>query len=117
MQVHGRPIDDQTRCVHYHSELDVVAIKFKCCGELYLCHLCHEELAGHVAEQWSLDEYDEPAILCGVCGTMLTIAEYLGSGDHCPHCAAAFNPGCRLHTQFYFETAGDACEADGGSVK
>lgn len=108
MRILGRPVDEQTRCVHYHSELDVVAIKFKCCGEFYPCHSCHDECAGHPAEQWPLDEYDEPAVLCGVCGTVLTIAEYLGADDCCPSCGAPFNPGCRLHTHLYFET----CQPD-----
>ncbi len=30
--VKGKLVDDQTRCVHYRSTLDVIAIKFKCCN-------------------------------------------------------------------------------------
>lgn len=28
----GPVVDNETRCVHYHLLLDVIAIKFKCCG-------------------------------------------------------------------------------------
>ncbi|MEF2979001.1 CHY zinc finger protein [Subtercola sp. YIM 133946] len=101
MRVLGPTVDDQTRCVHYRSELDVIAIRFACCGEYYPCHLCHAENAGHDARTWPAGRRNERAVLCGVCHTELTIAEYLGV-DACPHCAAAFNPGCRLHSHLYF---------------
>lgn len=98
----GPVVDGQTRCVHYRTPLDVVAIKFACCGEFYPCHLCHAEAADHVAAQWPVGSRDEPAVLCGVCGNLLAITEYLGVGS-CPGCAAAFNPGCKLHTELYFQ--------------
>lgn len=103
-QIRGRPVDEQTRCVHYRTPLDVIAIKFRCCREYYPCHLCHEETAGHPAEQWPVEEYDAAAVLCGVCRTELTVREYLAVED-CPRCGAEFNPGCRLHTELYFEPA------------
>lgn len=28
--VHGPTVDDQTRCVHYQTDLDVIAIRFAC---------------------------------------------------------------------------------------
>ncbi|GIQ68268.1 hypothetical protein XYCOK13_10920 [Xylanibacillus composti] len=31
-------IDEQTRCRHYHSELDRIAIRFKCCDQFYGCY-------------------------------------------------------------------------------
>ena len=101
-RVLGPVVDDQTRCIHYDGPLDVIAIKFACCGEYYPCHLCHEETAGHPAERWGLGERDQAAVLCGVCGSELSIHDYL-SVDACPQCAAAFNPGCRLHRHLYFE--------------
>ena len=100
----GQTVDDETRCIHYHSALDVIAIKFACCGEYYPCHLCHEEAAGHPARVWPVSDRDEPAVLCGVCDAELTITEYLGV-DACPRCAAEFNPGCRLHSHLYFAQA------------
>lgn len=101
-RVLGPTVDDQTRCIHYRTDLDVIAIRFACCGEYYPCHLCHAEAADHPAEQWPLDQRGTRAVLCGVCGHELTIAEYLGV-DACPACAAVFNPGCKLHTELYFQ--------------
>lgn len=98
----GRPIDAETRCVHWSSPLDVVAIRFACCGDLYPCHACHEETAGHEAATWPVDARAERAVLCGACGHQLTIAEY-GVAAACPSCAAAFNPGCALHWHLYFD--------------
>jgi uncharacterized CHY-type Zn-finger protein len=102
-RVLGPTIDDETRCVHYGTPLDVVAIAFACCGEFYPCHLCHAETAGHPAATWPVDSRDERAVLCGVCGHRLSIAEYLdASNPSCPACVAPFNPGCGLHAHLYF---------------
>ncbi len=102
--VHGPVVDDETRCIHYRSAVDVIAIKFACCGEYYPCHLCHAETAGHAAAQWPRAEWGERAILCGVCKHELTIADYL-EVTACPACGAAFNEGCRLHSHLYFDAA------------
>lgn len=102
--VHGAVVDAQTRCVHYASPLDVVAIRFACCGDYYPCHRCHAEFAGHPAKAWPASALDTRAVLCGVCRHVLTIAEYLAT-DGCPHCGAPFNPGCRRHTRLYFAVA------------
>ena len=101
-RVLGPVVDEQTRCIHYSTPLDVVAIRFRCCGEYYPCHLCHADAADHPAEQWPASQWDTPAILCGVCSTELTVTEYLAV-DSCPACAAPFNPGCALHAHLYFE--------------
>lgn len=102
-RVLGSLVDDQTRCVHYRTPLDVVAIRFRCCCEYYPCHLCHQEGAGHPAVQWPLEEQDAAAVLCGVCRAELAIRDYLAV-TACPRCAAPFNPGCRAHARLYFET-------------
>ena len=96
-------MDPQTRCAHYHSELDIIAIRMRCCGEYYACKDCHEALAGHPIEVWPRVEWDAKAILCGACKAELTIHEYLNCGHRCPACGAAFNPGCGRHAHFYFE--------------
>ncbi|MGN5883479.1 MULTISPECIES: CHY zinc finger protein [Staphylococcus] len=101
-QVHGIGLDSETRCIHYHTPLDVVAIKFKCCGKYYACIHCHNESEDHAPIPWSKEEYDTHAILCGVCGHELTIAEYTET-NHCPHCNAPFNPRCEAHYPHYFE--------------
>ncbi|MFK3669528.1 CHY zinc finger protein [Leifsonia aquatica] len=98
----GPTVDDETRCIHYRTELDVIAIRFACCGEYYPCHLCHAEAADHPAHAWPEGSGAERAVLCGVCGDELTIAAYLGV-EGCPACGAAFNPGCKLHRHLYFD--------------
>jgi uncharacterized CHY-type Zn-finger protein len=101
--VHGIDLDAETRCYHYRSSLDIVAIKMKCCGEYYACKDCHIALANHEIRVWPGSEWDERAVLCGRCGAELTIAEYLRCSNKCPRCDANFNPGCQNHCQFYFE--------------
>lgn len=100
--VRGIELDGETRCAHYNSPLDIVAIKMKCCGEYFACKECHAVLADHALEAWPRDESHRRAILCGACGCELTIAEYLESSDRCLACDAPFNPGCRVHRGYYF---------------
>ncbi|HEU0196413.1 MAG TPA: CHY zinc finger protein [Nevskiaceae bacterium] len=100
--IHGAPVDAQTRCVHYASPLDVVAIRFACCGDYYPCYRCHEAYAGHAAQVWPASAFDTRAVLCGVCRYEMTIREYLAARA-CPHCHAPFNPRCSLHASRYFE--------------
>jgi uncharacterized CHY-type Zn-finger protein len=100
--VRGIDLDPQTRCLHYHGPADIIAIKMKCCGVYYACKDCHIALADHPIEAWPEGEWCEPAILCGACGTELTIRQYMQSESLCPGCRARFNPGCRNHYHFYF---------------
>ena len=74
----------------------------KCCGVYYACKDCHEELAGHPVEVWPETEWNEKAILCGVCRSELSIHDYLQSGYRCPACGVEFNPKCRNHYHYYF---------------
>ncbi|SDN34444.1 CHY zinc finger protein [Tenuibacillus multivorans] len=101
IQVKGQVIDEQTRCSHYHTQHDIIAIKFKCCNTYHPCYKCHQE-TGHAIERWKPAEFNEEAILCGACKTELTINEYLHSPHQCPNCHASFNPGCELHHHLYF---------------
>ncbi|MEO7672819.1 MAG: CHY zinc finger protein [Pyrinomonadaceae bacterium] len=101
--VHGVNIDLQTRCAHWHGHLDIIAIKFKCCGEWFPCFDCHAAEAGHAATVWPKEERNAIAVLCGACGGQLTISEYLDCGSKCPKCASRFNPGCANHLHLYFE--------------
>ncbi len=103
VEVKGVGVDSKTRCLHYHSERDIIAIKFKCCNTYYPCHLCHEEKVGHEPVRWSREEWDTKAVLCGVCRNELTILQYMNSQSVCPHCQSDFNPGCRNHYHLYFE--------------
>ncbi|HEV8287368.1 MAG TPA: CHY zinc finger protein [Chitinophagaceae bacterium] len=102
-QVKGKLVDDHTRCVHYHSPLDIVAIKFKCCGKYYPCYYCHKEETSHRHEVWKKSEFNTKAILCGSCNSEMTIHEYLTCNNHCPFCNAPFNPHCDKHYHLYFE--------------
>lgn len=102
---HGTGVNERTQCAHYHSERDIIAIKFKCCDTFYACIHCHAETASHAPLLWSKAEFDTQAILCGNCQTTLTVAEYLACENACPYCRAAFNPGCVNHYHLYFETA------------
>lgn len=99
----GADIDPQTRCLHYHGDLDVIAIKFKCCDQWYPCYECHAAVADHAPGVWPKSEFNKVAILCGACGHQLTTSEYLNCGSACPACSAKFNPGCANHYHLYFE--------------
>jgi uncharacterized CHY-type Zn-finger protein len=105
-RVRGVGLDEQTRCAHYHSPLDVIAIRMKCCDTYFACKDCHEELADHAIEVWPRAEWGKKAILCGACETELTIESYMAGDNRCPACGAEFNPGCRKHYRFYFEMTG-----------
>lgn len=101
-KVFGADVDAETRCAHYRSEIDIIAIKFKCCGEWFPCYECHVEQSEHAAEVWAQTEFDARAILCGGCGHQLTINEYLNCDSVCPQCRRRFNPGCARHYDLYF---------------
>jgi uncharacterized CHY-type Zn-finger protein len=134
----GVAVDDETRCAHYHGDRDVVAMRFACCDRYYPCAGCHEAVTDHTPERLPPDRFDEPAVLCGVCGTRLSVREYravltdgeadgsededageggAGSGrgvadPRCPDCGAGFNPGCLAHLDRYF-AIGEDRDADG----
>lgn len=100
--VKGKDVDQQFRCFHYHSAVDIVAIKFKCCNTYYACYFCHKEIADHETQVWDKEEFMTKAIACGNCSNEMTIAAYLSSGNNCPNCEALFNPKCINHYHFYF---------------
>lgn len=102
--VQGVDLRPRLQCAHWHSDRDIIAIKHRCCGVFYACISCHEELAGHAAAVWPRSERTGvKVVLCGSCRHEMTAEEYLACGNVCPLCAAAFNPGCALHYDLYFE--------------
>jgi uncharacterized CHY-type Zn-finger protein/uncharacterized RDD family membrane protein YckC len=101
-EIYGLEVDPQNRCAHYHSELDIIAIKFKCCGDWFPCFECHAAEADHIASVWHKDERDAKAVLCGACGHQLSIQEYFACDSSCPKCESRFNPACANHYQHYF---------------
>ena len=100
----GNVLDEETRCSHYHSEIDRIAIKFYCCYTYFPCYECHSENGCGSADVWPEEKFVEKAVLCGACGYELTISEYLECKSACPACSASFNPGCSLHRHLYFQT-------------
>jgi uncharacterized CHY-type Zn-finger protein len=102
-EVYGLALDPATRCQHWHSSTDIIAIRMACCNKYYACYECHAALAGHPAQPWPRAAFDTPAVLCGACGAQLTIRAYLESHYRCPACAAEFNPRCELHYPLYFD--------------
>ncbi|WP_228550145.1 CHY zinc finger protein [Salinibacillus xinjiangensis] len=96
-------MDSQTRCKHYHSNEDVIAIRMGCCETFYACYKCHEELSNHQAMSVKKTDFHQPHVLCGNCNYILTVNEYITSKYQCPHCRIAFNPNCSLHNHLYFE--------------
>jgi uncharacterized CHY-type Zn-finger protein len=101
--VYGSTLDDQTRCAHYHGDLDIIAIRFKCCGRWFPCRECHDETDDHTVETWPELEFNKAAVLCGSCGRKLTVNEYLACSYRCPACGSGFNPGCGRHLDLYFD--------------
>ena len=102
--IKGSVIDNETRCSHYHSEIDRIAIKFYCCQTYFPCYECHQEAGCKTPTVWPAEKFDEKAVLCGACGHELAIKEYLECQSTCPKCNESFNPGCGLHRHLYFET-------------
>ncbi len=103
IEIKGQPIDDATRCTHYHSDLDIIAIKFKCCTGYYPCYFCHAETVSHFPEKWKKEEFNTSAVMCGVCKNEMTINAYLNCNSVCPTCQSGFNPKCSNHYHLYFE--------------
>lgn len=108
-KVWGQTVDSQTRCVHYHSPLDVIAIRFKCCDKYFPCYQCH---TCENVQRWDQSELDSgiPVILCGVCNSELTFQQYSQGGAACSVCQAKFNPRCLLHYHLYFNLAAAGIE-------
>ncbi len=105
-EVRGRPVDDETRCAHWSSRLDIVAFRFPCCKGWWPCRSCHDDAVDHDTEVWGTDQRDVEAVRCGACSRTLTIDAYVSSNHACPRCGAAFNPGCQDHWPAYFEVDG-----------
>jgi uncharacterized CHY-type Zn-finger protein len=102
VKIYGKNIDDETRCVHYNTKRDIIAIKFKCCNKYYPCYSCHNESEKHQPKTWESHEYNNLAIFCGSCKSQLSINNYLTNSNKCPNCRADFNPNCALHHKLYF---------------
>jgi uncharacterized CHY-type Zn-finger protein len=105
--VHGLSLTPLTQCAHWHSPLDIIAIKHFCCKRFYACISCHDASETHKSGIWPRTSKEEPAVLCGQCKHVLTIEEYMKSGSKCTKCGSGFNPGCKNHWELYFEVTGN----------
>ena len=103
--VHGVGLDPQARCAHYHSRLDIIAIKMRCCATYYACRECHDDLADHACEPLGRPKPGTRPPSCAAPVNQVSIRQYMDCADTCPACAAPFNPGCRSHYHLYFEAA------------
>lgn len=101
--VNGVDIDEETRCRHWHSALDIVALRFACCGEWFSCFDCHSELVDHDPAVWPRRDFGELAAMCGGCGRKISVTEYTGGDSACIACGREFNPSCEQHYHLYFE--------------
>jgi uncharacterized CHY-type Zn-finger protein len=101
--VRGIEVGPETRCSHYDDDRDVIALRLGCCEAFYPCHACHDTVTDHESQPWPRNRFEEPAVLCGVCATALSVRTYLDSDHECPACGTAFNPGCQAHYEYYFE--------------
>ena len=101
-KIYGAIVDDETRCIHYHTPVDIIAIKFKCCNRFYPCYKCHEEAESHPIVRWGQEEFGEKAIYCGRCKSTLSIREYMNA-PVCPRCGAKLNSRCKNHYHIYFD--------------
>ncbi|KAF2126385.1 zinc finger CHY domain-containing protein [Dothidotthia symphoricarpi CBS 119687] len=110
-QVHGLSLTPLTQCLHYHTPLDILAIKHACCQKFYACITCHNACeTDHAPAVWRRDQREEKAVLCGACGTVGSVREYMEGGSRCAACGRGFNPGCRAHWGRYFEVGGEGEE-------
>lgn len=101
-KVYGHQVDHQTRCIHYHSVLDVVANKCATCGKFYSCYKCHDDMEDH--PYGAIPGEEAGSVMCGVCGSQFSYNEYAQMGAECKVCKAAFNPRCALHKGIYCDT-------------
>lgn len=85
IEAQGFLVDKQTRCIHYHSKLDIIALQCYDCKKYYACYRCHDSLENHLFEPYPSSLIQDKPILCGVCLNLLTYKQYKESLS-CPFC-------------------------------
>ena len=101
-KIYGLLVDNESRCQHYHTELDIVALKCFGCLKYYACYQCHDSLEEHIAFELILVISSRTRSLCGVYQHEMVIDEYQ-EAIVCPNCHSAFNLACSKHYDIYFE--------------
>ena len=76
INIYGKPVDQQTRCQHWHSDLDIIAIKIHCCAKNYPCFSCHEETADHSPSVSHTDVNNNTIFPCGFVSKLMSTAYY-----------------------------------------
>ncbi|WP_105956605.1 CHY zinc finger protein [Apilactobacillus quenuiae] len=99
MKIYGIKVDSQSRCIHYHTKNDIVALMCQQCHKFYACYKCHDELNNHKFKPVKINQAKN--ILCGNCQTLLTYTQY--KLNYCPYCQHRFNPKCIIHQSIYFK--------------
>lgn len=97
IQAQGLLVDDEGRCIHYHSEKDIVSLQCYECKKYYAC-----SIETHVFSPYPLALSEDRPILCGVCKRTMTFQEYQKQMT-CPYRSAPFNPDCKQHYSYYFK--------------
>jgi uncharacterized CHY-type Zn-finger protein len=63
--IYGIELDTATRCVHWRSDRDILAIWAPCCETYYSYLACHAAAADHPLERIPESAFDTPGALCG----------------------------------------------------
>lgn len=94
----GIDLDQEYRCLHYHTTLDIVGLKCAFYQTYYACYHCHDQLTEHAFVPTGPAEMFP--VICGHCRKLLSRAGY--ACGHCPYCQSPFNPACHRHKDIYF---------------
>lgn len=100
-QIYGELLDHESRCRHYHTVLDIVALKCWSCRRYYACYQCHDQFECHDFTPYPRTRKEDKVVICGVCHKEMSIASY-EEASACPRCGSAFNPACHKHKEIYF---------------
>lgn len=100
-KINGLLVDNESRCQHYHTVLDIVALKCFQCQKYYACYQCHDSLEDHKFRAYPCQLKEDKVLICGVCRQEMTIEEYQ-EAVACPNCHSSFNPACSKHYDIYF---------------
>src|SRR5699024_12127394 len=95
--IYGHTTDDAGRCVHYHSDVDVIANKCAECDTYWACYQCHQEATDH---GFGAMDLESNAVMCGQCRHEMNFEEYAGSTNGCQHVASHLIRGVRYTAIF-----------------
>ncbi|WP_082781999.1 CHY zinc finger protein [Streptococcus sp. DD10] len=100
--IYGQLVDEESRCLHYHGQTDILSLKCYECGKYYACYQCHNKLEEHLFSPYPIQNCQDKVVICGVCKMELTFGLY-HENRSCPNCHSSFNPACRKHYHLYFK--------------